>query len=383
MTLENIRMILCNSTFEEFANEVKVGKKKIVFFGAGTIMNSWIPYIVRYFELGDYVDCCIDNDERKNNTTIFLNHISCKISSPKSLLMKDKSRIVILITSSYFTSILEQLDILPGFDKVHCYIAPIMHITHQNYGKQCLDQIIRDSQPLIPKVIHYCWFGKNPMPERNQICIESWRKYCPDYEIIEWNESNYDIHKNLYMKQAYDAGKWGYVPDYARVDLLYEHGGLYFDTDVEIIRNIDDLLYQKAFSSVEEYPTINIGGGSGSIKGYSLYGKIRDYRSGFSFINEDGSYNLKTCGFYETKPLEDAGLKLDGTLQQIQGMTIYPSDYFHPKSSVTGRTNITENTYSVHHFSWSWVAENLLVEKLQTHQNFEMILQRIEKDKTL
>ena len=94
---------------------------------------------------------------------------------------------------------------------------------------------------MIPKKIHYCWFGGNPMPEKDKKCIESWKRYCPDYEIIRWDESNYDVSKNRYMKEAYEEKKWGFVPDYARLDIIYNEGGIYLDTDVELVKNLDDL----------------------------------------------------------------------------------------------------------------------------------------------
>ena len=104
---------------------------------------------------------------------------------------------------------------------------------------------------MIPKKIHYCWVGGNSKPPLVKKCIQSWKKYCPDYEIIEWNESNYDISKNIYMKQAYEAKKWAFVTDYMRLDIIYEHGGIYLDTDVELIKNIDDLLSNEAFAGIE------------------------------------------------------------------------------------------------------------------------------------
>ena len=100
---------------------------------------------------------------------------------------------------------------------------------------------------MIPKIIHYCWFGGAELPEKDRKCIESWKKFCPDYQIIEWNENNYDVTKNTYMYQAYQAKKWGFVPDYARLDIIYQHGGIYLDTDVELVKNLDSLLENDAF----------------------------------------------------------------------------------------------------------------------------------------
>ena len=209
--------------------------------------------------------------------------------------------------------------------------------------------------------------------------MESWKKFCPDYEIVEWNEDNYNVAKNNYMKQAYDAQKYGYVPDYARIDILYRHGGIYLDTDVELIRNLDDLLYLQAYTSFEEYPTVNFGGGSGSEKGFPLLKKILDFREKIDFMMRDGSMNQDTCGYYESVPLMKEGLRLDGTMQNIKGLTVLPSEYFHPKSSVTGLTNITDRTYSIHQFDWSWVGNQKMEEKLETHREYEEILRRMRE----
>ena len=130
---------------------------------------------------------------------------------------------------------------------------------------------------MIPKIIHYCWFGGNEIPEHDKKCIESWKKYCPDYKIIRWDESNYDYKKNSYMREAYEAKKWGFVPDYARLDIVYEHGGIYLDTDVELVKNIDELLEHKAYMGFEvggEF--VSPGLGFGAEKNFPLFKKMME-----------------------------------------------------------------------------------------------------------
>lgn len=127
---------------------------------------------------------------------------------------------------------------------------------------------------MIPKIIHYCWVGNCQKPKSVLYCIESWRKFCPDYRIIEWNESNYDFSKNKYMWQAYEAKKWGFVPDYARLDIVYQYGGIYLDTDVELVKNIDELLSHKAFMGFEDTGDgeffVNCGHGFGAEPGNEI-----------------------------------------------------------------------------------------------------------------
>ena len=154
---------------------------------------------------------------------------------------------------------------------------------------------------MIPKIIHYCWFGGNPLPELAQKCIASWKKYCPDYEIIEWNEANYDVSKCAYMKEAYQAKKWGFVPDYARFDIIHNHGGIYLDTDVEIIRSLDGLLENRAFMGFESENYVNpgliIGGEAGSGEMECI---MRWYET-HHFMKESGEIDLTASPAIVTK----------------------------------------------------------------------------------
>ena len=207
---------------------------------------------------------------------------------------------------------------------------------------------------MIPKIIHYCWFGNGEIPEKDKKCIESWKKFCPDYEIKLWNESNYDIKKNKYMYQAYQSKKWGFVPDYARLDIIYNHGGIYLDTDVEIIKNIDFLLDNKGFAGYEHPDIVALGLGFGAEKGNSIIKKMMDVYDDVEFINEDGSFNLLPSPSYSTKTFVDEGFKLDGNLTIKDGFCVYPMEYFCPRDYRSGKCNITDKTCSIHWFNASW-----------------------------
>ena len=207
---------------------------------------------------------------------------------------------------------------------------------------------------MIPKIIHYCWFGGNPLPDEYKKYMESWRKFCPDYEIIEWNESNYDVTKNKYMHEAYEAKKWAFVSDYARLDIIYNHGGIYLDTDVELIKSLDDLLINEAYMGMESKYYVATGLGFGAIKGHKVVKELRDYYDDMSFFNPDGSYNLTPCPIYQTQCLMKKGLVQKNEKQLIRGVTIYPSEYFSPISPTGFKQKLTPNTYSIHHYSASW-----------------------------
>lgn len=211
---------------------------------------------------------------------------------------------------------------------------------------------------MIPKIIHYCWFGGKEKPEGVKKCIDSWKKYCPDYEIIEWNESNYDVSKNKYMYEAYQAKKWGFVPDFARLDIIYENGGIYLDTDVEIIKSLDSLLDNKCYMGFEDGVHVNPGLGFGAVKHNVMIKKIMDEIYGsLSFLNADNTYNTIPSPNYNTKFLLKHGLKQNNTLQNVSGITIYPTEYLCPKDYNTFKIQTTNNTYSIHHFDMSWVSD--------------------------
>ena len=214
---------------------------------------------------------------------------------------------------------------------------------------------------MIPKKIHYCWLGGSPKPEKVMKCIESWEKHCPDYEIIEWNEGNIDITVNKYTKQAYEKKAWGFVPDYLRLMIVYEYGGIYLDTDVQIIKSFDSLLSLKAFAGFEDNEHVALGLGFGAEKGCSFLKTHMEQYENLSFIMEDGSLNRTPSPQYVTQLLKGYGLKeCDGSVQEVCGVTIYPPEYFCPKSFETGFTTITRNTYSIHQFDGSWCTDEEL-----------------------
>ena len=213
---------------------------------------------------------------------------------------------------------------------------------------------------MIPKVIHYCWFGRNPLPESAIKCIASWRKFFPDYEIKEWNEDNFDVNIIQYTTEAYNVKKYAFVSDYARFWILYHCGGLYFDTDVEMIKPMDDIVKRGGFMGIEvegvngDYPLIAPGLGLGVESGHRIYKSILDYYQTLHFIDQDGKPNNITVVRHNTKILKEHGLKPSNLLQEIDGIWIYPRDFFNPLDDLTGKLVITQNTRSIHWYMRSW-----------------------------
>jgi len=208
---------------------------------------------------------------------------------------------------------------------------------------------------MIPQIIHYCWFGKKPLPKLAKKCIASWRKYFPNHQIKEWNESNYDVHKIPYISQAYNAKKYAFVSDYARFDILYLYGGIYFDTDVEVIKPFDDILENGSFMGFESMGMVATGLGMGCNAGLGIIHQILEFYATLNFINSDNSYNTNTVVTHVTSILKKHGLKDDNILQHVAGFVIYPIEYFCPKSFKTDEFAITDNTHSIHHYISSWM----------------------------
>ncbi|QEK09178.1 glycosyl transferase [Treponema phagedenis] len=216
-----------------------------------------------------------------------------------------------------------------------------------------------EDKEMIPKIIHYCWFGGHPLPPLGEKCIASWKKFCPDYEIKEWNETNYDVHKIPYISQAYDAKKYAFVSDYARFDILYEYGGIYFDTDVEVIRPIDELVHKGAFAGIELPGRIAAGLGLAAKHHDPIYAEILESYRCSNFIKPNGEFDLTTVVTRVTDILKKYGFSDENQIQTVAGITIYPIDFFCPKNYGTEEIIITKNTYSIHHYSASWCSDNL------------------------
>lgn len=211
---------------------------------------------------------------------------------------------------------------------------------------------------MIPKIIHYCWFGRNPLPELAKKCVESWRKILPDYEIREWNEDNFDVNSIPYITEAYKCKKYAFVSDYARFWILYHYGGLYFDTDVEVIRPLNAIIENGPFMGFENNGATTTGVapglGLGVNPGLGLYKEILEYYEGEHFLMTDGKQNLKTVVLRVTEIMKKHGLRDENVFQTVAGVNIYPYDYFCPIRITDGKMSITENTVSIHHYAASW-----------------------------
>ena len=213
-----------------------------------------------------------------------------------------------------------------------------------------------DTNKKIPKKIHYCWLGGNEKSDLVKKCIESWKVFAPDYEIIEWNESNFNLEDtNEYVKEAIEKKKWAFVTDYMRLVILYNNGGIYFDTDVELKRNINEFLYEESFLCMESLNTVCTAV-IGSKEKASWIGEIINLYDNRKFIMSNGNMDMTPNSQYIYEFLRDKyNLKNDNKLNVLScGLKVYPSEYFSPKNYSTMKMNITKNTYAIHHYGGMW-----------------------------
>ena len=214
---------------------------------------------------------------------------------------------------------------------------------------------------MLPKIIHYCWFGRGEKPVLAQKCIDSWRKFCPDFEIREWNEDNCDYLAMPFMMEAYAAKKYAFVSDVMRLIVLEQYGGVYFDTDVELVRDLAPLMDDGGFIGFENDQYVNSGQGIAAMPHHPVVqAMIEEYRK-LHFANADGTINAVGCPHLNTDVMERYGLVRNGKEQRVAGIHVYPAEFFNPLDSVTGKLTKTENTYSIHWYSMSWLPKSVRI----------------------
>lgn len=208
---------------------------------------------------------------------------------------------------------------------------------------------------MIPKKIHYCWFGGSPLPQLAERCLASWKKHCPDYEIIRWDESNFDVSATPYTQWCYVNRKWAFLSDYVRLAVVTREGGIYLDTDVELLRSLDFLLENEAFYGFENSAIVNSGQGFGAEAHHPTVGAMLAQYEQLS-PDGDGNFPVQACPALNTAPLIPMGLNPNGQLQRVAGALILPPDWLNPYDNATGKLTLTANTVSIHHYAKSWIS---------------------------
>ncbi|WP_288186039.1 glycosyltransferase [uncultured Sporomusa sp.] len=350
--------ILYNSTYTDFIDELHSGSKQVICFGAGLVATA-IDHIFRKAGICERICCFIDSNPKKNGSYINVSGRDVVVQSVTSLLDMDLTDKLLLITCGVFESVINDLEKYEELCDLKCYLFTTINRSYIKEvvatDKFCITDYKKIPRvQLIPKTIHYCWFGGGEKSAIIQECLESWRRYNPEYEIICWNEDNYDVYQTSYMRQAYQNKKFAFVSDYARLDILYRYGGIYLDTDVEVVKCLDDLLYNLAFISYAEWPLLN-SAIVGSVPAQETIRKMRDEpRAAIDFINADGSCNLTTNSAYESAVLVQAGMRKDFTYQLITGMSVYPPCFFITNGLAGYNAAVDDRTYAIHHCQGSW-----------------------------
>lgn len=358
-------MIVRNCNMRTFFE--RCGNRRIACFGIGRDFGRMLENHGEY-PWAEKTGMLVDNSPEKTGTDYTACGRTFVIRDPSGLLQGDPRELLVLVTCSRFAEILQQLDAMPELDGTECYIYYFMFALSE--GRPV--RIRTERERLIPAVIHYCWFGGGRMPDLYKRCIESWHKYCPDYRIAEWNEDNCDMEGNAFAREAYRLGKYGFVPDYFRLKIIYEQGGIYLDTDVELVRNPDDLRYNRAFCGMEVPGEAAFGLGFGAVAGHPVIGRLLE-----RYRNMPFSETISPV--WQTADLMDMGMQYGNRQQEVEGMTVYPVEVLSPMNLVTGEICLTEYTYAIHHYDGSWVTGERLERKRKRQEEVRRIRARIRE----
>lgn len=334
---------------KEFQNFIK--DKRCICFGAG-IQGIRFINILESWGMAEHILAFTDNCVEKYGEMIGYEKFYFSIISIGDMLKLVKEDVVLIITCADFINVRLQLDKFNELENVYAF--SLVELGRKTLMVSDYEKIVHaHAFPIIPKIIHYCWFGEEK-PIKIKKNIEKWKKLCPDYEIIEWNDSNYNINKNLYTKQAYTMKKWGYVPDYIRLDLIYQYGGIYLDTDVEMIRRPDDLLFQDGYASFDSSLLVNLGSGFGAKAGGEIIKELRDYYDHINFLFSDGKINRISCMTHSYNVLKKYGFIANDKAQKIGDLYIYPM-IFQGTCSYTRQMRKTQKTFFLHYGTMTWL----------------------------
>ena len=335
--------------FKEFIED-----KDVYIFGAGRALESCVDI---YFE-NKRITGIIDNGESLWGKTVSHNGEEISIESPEqfenSVSKKGIDGTVLFISSPiYAADIVEQLDKIAAFDGLDCFLQVLV----RNTMEPVVPFEFTQGKQKIPKKIHYIWVGGKSLPDEYTRNIETWRKWNPDYEIIRWDETNYDFGKCDYVREAYETKNWGFASNFARLDIVYQYGGIYLDTDVEVIRNFDVLLNDDGFICMGCADRINQGCGFGAMKGNALIGLMRDKLLSAHFLNNDGKPEKRAFHTFINPIVKQYGFQLNNQYQRSNGIVLYPSEVMSPLTIEGMPDHFSNMTVSIHREVGTWRTE--------------------------
>ena len=387
----------CNISYDQYLE--KYNDRKIICIGAGGTLKDFLKCQMEKVLLLEQIDIILDNDVCKTGEMICINRRQISVQMLSEFAKKNTSLnvetyiVFLFVANRYISEILNQLDQMSLFDEMLCVygMKAISWGFEPFYTPLPVYPVLPRPKNVysIPKIIHYCWFGEIQMGELNKRCIESWKRYCPDYEIKRWNETNYDLCKTPdYVKEAYTAKKYAFVSDYVRLDVVNQYGGFYLDTDVELFSSLDAFLPYKAVYGFMEYGEINTGVGFGSISGtVELQEQMRLYHK-IDFLCPDGRLNVIPCPRYTNDYFRRKGVRLNNELQLVEDTLFLPSSYLCPLNPVLcddGAWHLVlyaleDHTCGIHKCDNSWKNQDELKIFSDQKENYMKINIRLLQD---
>ncbi len=328
--------------------------REIIFIGAGKMAQD----ILTQFDWN--IKCAVDNNPDMAGTTLTAERKTVPVCAWDALYRDENKECILLITPMYVSKLIEQINTDSQLENREVYIYQYMRALQWD-----IDRIRVSERPFsmtvgtvnrIPKTIHYFWFSGDPYPEKVQKCIDSWKRYCPDYEFKKWTLENYKTD-NVFCNEALSVRNWAHASDYGRCDVIRRYGGIYLDTDVELVKPLDDLLYDEGFFCFESADGVDPGSGMAAAQGNEILEEICNQYEEIHFINEDRSFNKVNIIPQYTNVLKKHGLVSDGSYQIVDGIAVYPPLVMSPYSYNTGLTCPYEKTYGIHHWVSAWISE--------------------------
>ena len=359
---------IINCGVEEFKKIT--AQKKVVIYGAGRALeSSYNTYFIKNRPI-----VIIDKNPKLIGKYYLGDNMMPKIESVEYLkklcLYEGVDKFALFISTPFYAAeIIEELNQIAEIDGLSCYV----HLLMRNINEGIEQYSYKKGKHIIPKRIHYIWLGNKVMPDKYKAYIEGWHKLNPDYEIIKWSEDNYNIGADDFVTEAYSMGKYSKASNYMRLKIIYEEGGIYLDTDVELLKPLDVLLNNEAFFFMGNTDSINNGCGFGAIKQHSLIQQILQEYEGVHYSREKGGVGDKTAHSFFVKPFEDWGFRIENRYQEIKNVVLYPKDAMSPLTFGSMPDFLSNNTLAIHHEAGSWKSKkekeglkkmDLLVKKL-------------------
>lgn len=343
-----------NVSYEEFIAQRK--NRKIIQFGAS---SAWHYYLKVFSDIStevlDKTEFIVDNDEAKQGRQFEINHRKFWVKSIKALREVEEYIILITVSLAYQRSICEQLASLGLSENIVCYSLPLMTYSVQKADNTCVDEYfaVHKKQVNSPK-IHSFWFSGEEKPELYKKCLDSWHQFCPDFEIIEWSSKNYDVTKNQYMREAFENRKWAFVSDYARLDVIYEHGGIYLDMDVELVASPAKLLCADSFFCRQEDGLVELGSGFGALAGDPFVREMLETYTNRKLILDDGSIDMTPQPEWLGHIMEKHGFFRCHDSRIIGNSLVLSNDYI---MCIVGSGSMEQAKLGIHWHNGGWMDE--------------------------